>query len=478
MKQNLIGLLIGLMLGLVAAVPAELNTAIVVDGTTCTLADALTAANNDTATGGCPAGSGADVLELTNQVDLTAALPSITSTITIEGNGHTIARTGGPDFRLLTIANTGHLTLNNATITGGRALGIAPAQRGGGAIYINMGGIAIITHSTLHNNLAGEGGGIANRGTLTLTHTTLRDNTSGVNSGGGGLWNNGTATLTHNTLSGNHTDGGGGGVWNNGTATLTNNTLSGNDASGGGGLYSTNTITLTNNTIWGNIGLGGGGGLWNQATATLVRNMIVGNISFESQQAEVWHQAGTINGNNYNVVGYGGNSHSTGFVVAGSDVIPTGELTTVLAATLADNGGATLTHALVTGSPAIDIAPAEDCTAAPVQGVDQRGITRPQGAGCDAGAVEAVLFSLAVDMAGAGSGQVQSAPVGPIFVQGEEVTLTATADLGSTFTGWSGDVVSTANPITVTMDSAKAITATFALNPTPSYAIYLPLVVR
>ncbi|MBK8430872.1 MAG: hypothetical protein IPL28_06070 [Chloroflexi bacterium] len=50
------------------------------------------------------------------------------------------------------------------------------------------------------------------------------------------------------------------------------------------------------------------------------------------------------------------------------------------------------------------------------------------------------------------------------FAASTVVTLTATADLGSTFTGWSGDVLTTTNPITVTMDSAKAITATFALN--------------
>ncbi len=47
---------------------------------------------------------------------------------------------------------------------------------------------------------------------------------------------------------------------------------------------------------------------------------------------------------------------------------------------------------------------------------------------------------------------------------GTVVTLTATADLGSTFVDWSGDVVSTTNPVTVTMDSDKFITATFTLN--------------
>jgi len=49
---------------------------------------------------------------------------------------------------------------------------------------------------------------------------------------------------------------------------------------------------------------------------------------------------------------------------------------------LADNGGPTLTHALLAGSPAIDAA----LGACPA--IDQRGVVRPVGGGCDVGAVE------------------------------------------------------------------------------------------
>ena len=52
---------------------------------------------------------------------------------------------------------------------------------------------------------------------------------------------------------------------------------------------------------------------------------------------------------------------------------------------LADNGGPTLTHALGVGSPAIDSADAGACPA-----TDQRGVARPQGAGCDVGSFEYV----------------------------------------------------------------------------------------
>jgi len=41
------------------------------------------------------------------------------------------------------------------------------------------------------------------------------------------------------------------------------------------------------------------------------------------------------------------------------------------------------------------------------------------------------------------------------------VTLTATADAGSVFTGWSGDLTGSVNPETITMSANRAVTATF-----------------
>jgi hypothetical protein len=61
---------------------------------------------------------------------------------------------------------------------------------------------------------------------------------------------------------------------------------------------------------------------------------------------------------------------------------------------LADNGGPTRTHALLPGSPAIDRGNTDVCSADPVGGVDQRGVTRPQGAACDIGAYESQSFVL------------------------------------------------------------------------------------
>jgi hypothetical protein len=54
--------------------------------------------------------------------------------------------------------------------------------------------------------------------------------------------------------------------------------------------------------------------------------------------------------------------------------------------------GATPTHALLNGSPALDKADNATCAAAPVSGRDQRGVLRPQALRCDIGAFEAVRF--------------------------------------------------------------------------------------
>lgn len=81
----------------------------------CTLVNAITAANTDTATGGCPAGSGTDTIVLPAQSTQTltsvnnttfgpTGLPVVTSRITLAGQGSTLVRAGNaPEFRLLAV---------------------------------------------------------------------------------------------------------------------------------------------------------------------------------------------------------------------------------------------------------------------------------------------------------------------------------------------------------------------------------------
>jgi uncharacterized repeat protein (TIGR01451 family) len=78
------------------------------------------------------------------------------------------------------------------------------------------------------------------------------------------------------------------------------------------------------------------------------------------------------------------------------------------------------------------------------------------------GASNARTLSIAMD--GDGAGVVSVEPAGSVFAQGTLVTLTAQAGIHSSFSSWSGDATGSANPLALTMDADKAVTATFALN--------------
>jgi uncharacterized repeat protein (TIGR02543 family) len=79
-------------------------------------------------------------------------------------------------------------------------------------------------------------------------------------------------------------------------------------------------------------------------------------------------------------------------------------------------------------------------------------------------------YSLTVNTVG--SGTVALAPPGGIYDELTEVTLTPNPLTGWSFTGWSGDVSSTDNPLVVTMTTDLNVTATFEeVPPPPQYTI-------
>ncbi len=420
--------------------PGAAGTGIAIDGQ-CSLVEAIINANDGAAAhADCDSGSaGADIIVLAgNSYNYTtaygtgSALPNITSNITIEANGATIQRDNiAPDMRIIRVNLGGNLTLNNATITGGNVGnpgggGIlnfgtitlnnstvsgneSPMWSGGG--ILNNGGTTTLNGSTVSNNKGYGSGGIVNYdgGTITLNNSTISGNEA-YGSGGGGIHNfEGTTTLNNSTVSGNISPDSGGGITNRyGTTTLNNSTVSGNSAAiaGGGGIanYGGDTITLNNSTVSGNSApSGSGGGIFNFASTTnLIRTIVSGNTA--SSSAEIHNNdAGTVNANDHNVFGHSGLTNAqafSGFTPGATDINATSDGTTptdlanILNPTLANNGGPTLTHALVSGSPAIDIALAAACSGAPINGVDQRGVSRSidgdldSTAACDAGAVE------------------------------------------------------------------------------------------
>jgi len=410
-RRSLAGLALWCALG---QIPAALAAQIDV-GVGCTLVDAITAANRDTPTGGCPAGGGADTLILpagSNQT-LTSVdndtygptgLPLITSAIVIDGNRSTIGRVPAtPEFRVLAIGSSGDLSLRETTVTGGVIPAGSPNENGGG--IANYGTLALIAGTVSGNSAYNEGGGVHSPGVSTLTHSTVSDNTAIV---GGGVSNHGVSTLANSTISGNFANSRGGGVGNNvyGTMTVTNGTISGNTAyNDGGGVLSSGILHLSSSTVSGNSAghdsysgyegyLGKGGGVLNSyGTLTLVQTLVSGN-SASSQGPEVYSYSGespaTIITEGFNLFGHDGDAGIVGFVPGATDVVPAVPLTGILVPALADNGGPTKTHTLVTGSPAIDAVPAASCATTG----DQSGVMRPQDgdrdtvADCDIGALE------------------------------------------------------------------------------------------
>ena len=104
-----------------------------------------------------------------------------------------------------------------------------------------------------------------------------------------------------------------------------------------------------------------------------MRNSIVSSAQDNCFVAYFGEGAVELNTNHNNVF-----TDATCFAGASDQVVADAGL-----GSLADNGGPTLTQALLLGSPALDAADAAACPA-----TDQRGVTRPQGGGCDAGAFE------------------------------------------------------------------------------------------
>jgi CSLREA domain-containing protein len=175
----------------------ELNT----DGD-CSLREAITSANTDTAVDACAAGSGLDLITFSvdGLITLGSTLPLINDDVTIDGTNHTITVNGAGSFSVMVVASGVIVDLISLTIT---------------------------------NGSASAGAGINNAGTLTVANRTFISNRATTN--GGGLYNDvgGTATVINSTFSGNSaTSSGasGGGFFNLGTLTVTNSVFNNNSA--------------------------------------------------------------------------------------------------------------------------------------------------------------------------------------------------------------------------------------------------------
>lgn len=269
------------------------------------------------------------------------------------------------------------------------------AKEGGG---IHNEGTLTLENCLVSENNGSAGGGIHNEGTMMLISSTVSGNvaegTGGAYTGcgtGGGIKNMaGLLTLVNSTVSGNSSKGRGGGIFVacNGTLHLSNSTISGNVATGGsgGGVYIRGAARLTNSTVTGNHAAGTGGGLYVRGSAEegLVRGLLdlTNSIVANNTRGASYCCKDCVIGD-YGTIGINANS-----LIEDGSCSPEYSGDPRLGS-LADNGGATQTHALLPASPAIDAVPVISCTLT----TDQRGESRPVGimsaeTSCDIGAFE------------------------------------------------------------------------------------------
>ncbi|MCP5419114.1 MAG: S-layer homology domain-containing protein [Gammaproteobacteria bacterium] len=434
----------------------------------CSLIEAIHNAQQGATYGDCAAGDplGQDTVNLASGslysldvlVDTTDGnngLPTITSKITINGNGSTIERDDMADpFRIFHVGASGNLALVDLTLRNGSVTGSSSATGSGGAVFNR--GILGTFNSTFSYNSAIRGGAIRNdgQGILSVTNSTLSQNTAVGN--GGALANNGmTAILLNSTVTGNavtNTSAKGGGIYNAGSSTLTvsNSTVSGNDSRGrgggiftwgisvlnnsaltfnttrldGGGIYNASfgQLAVSNSTLAGNTAASDGGALWNSHNAVLTNSTLSGNVAYSGVGGAIvnessdtlfltnvtlanniavaggsglWSAANDfVTMNNTIIADSAGGANCVGFL----DTAPSSNLfddnscggaisnTIDLDTVLMDNGGPTLTHALLSGSAAIDAGDTTVCADDARLDFDQRGLVRDNF--CDIGAFE------------------------------------------------------------------------------------------
>lgn len=392
----------------------------------------------------------ANISGLTLRDGLIVGTPGVPGQIGSDGRG-------GGIFNQDTLILSNCLILSNRVVGGlGGSATTGTAGNGGkgmgGGIYNAAGNLNVIQCSFAGNSSMGGTGGNATSGyagyagnglggaictisgTNILTGCTLMNGSAmggqgGVATGGGspgiggqgyggGLYSESTVGFINSTVSGNDAtagtgDGGpgggiGGGVYNVSDLSLTNCTIANNNAGGssydsGGGLYNEGTLQVFNSTIAGNQADYGGGV---EGNFTAGNTILAGNTATTAGP----DGSGTMNSDDYNLI----QTFSGLSIVGVTTHVIVGQ--NPLLGPLADNGGPTMTMALLSGSPATD--QGKDFGTA----TDQRGMPRPYD-----------LFSVANAGGGDGSdiGAFEFLPTPRLNIQradGNHVVLYWTAD--------------------------------------------------
>jgi Right handed beta helix region len=275
---------------------------------------------------------------VTGVITLSGGELLVDKSVTISGPGANILSVNGNYMsRVFYIASGKTVTISGLTITQGGNAAL------GAGIYNDHSTLTVNNSTVSGNQSFNVGGGLYNdHGTLTVSNSTVSGNLAGPTGYGGGIYNDGTSS---------------------GSATLTvsNSTFSGNNASCcGGGILSAGplggsaTVIVNNSTFTGN-GFGSITISGNGATLTIRDTILDGG------------GIGGGDGSTLTSLGYNlSTDDGGGYLTATGDQINTDPML----GPLQNNGGLTFTHALSTGSPAIN---AGDPSFTPPPNYDQRG---------------------------------------------------------------------------------------------------------
>lgn len=353
---------------------------------------------------------------------------------------------GAPGGGIAVTGFQSDVTINDSVISGNTS-----GAYGGGLFAYTYSGNVLISGSTISGNSV-EGGGLqppppgpntagrelAQRLAARLNDperrpAALRGEPGGASQGGGGfvIVGDGDIEVTDSTISGNQADAGAGlfAISAYGSVSVVGSTFSVNQADqfgGAGVLQGKYAVSLSNSTISGNSsgGLNGGFALYSSAagpqrgdgtrgdpgSVTIEFTTVTGNTAVDiggigiSSDVSATIDASVISGNTATTdpdIGFEPGSTATADVsvsLIGVDS-SSGTLTfdaasaallgqNPLLGPLADNGGPTFTHLPAASSPLIDAVAAGEFGCGTIFNIDQRGEPRPQGAGCDIGALE------------------------------------------------------------------------------------------
>jgi hypothetical protein len=331
----------------------------------CTLQDAVTAANTDAAVNGCAAGTaGADTIVFApgiTTISLATAMASgnasctfglaVTDDLTIDGGAVagsgmpkvTIQRSsspGTPNFGIVgaSLYNCGTTPIKklNLTLTGVALANGNNAGNGGGVAA----DILTVRDSAFTGNHANDGGGVYAFTSLVMTSSTVSGNSSSF---AAGIEAAGAASISGSTINGNAGTGVGGGP-----LTIDNSTISGNAGDG----IETEAIAVYFVTITANAGAGVrlDVATGNNGTAEFDDSLLVNNAPSAPFVHDLETSASRPITGTFDYIG-------TLSAVAANDIDPSMRITACAALNLgplANNGGGTQTHALLTGSCLID----------------------------------------------------------------------------------------------------------------------------